>query len=172
MWDFDLDFPRERAIEAVNRATPELQSFESRWFGPGGQVVHVGISINRVVFFGRRLVLGVARDIGEHKRVEAELARHRDDLEGAVVVRTAELARAVQAHADSELRLQALNEQLKSLQAEGSNVEVIVYGGARHSFDNPGKYRLAMGQYPVGEHAASRDKAKERIDRFVASYLR
>ena len=112
VWDFDLDFPRERAIEAVNRATPELQSFESRWFGPGGQVVHVGISINRVVFFGRRLVLGVARDIGEHKRVEAELARHRDDLEGAVVVRTAELARAVQAHADSELRLQALNEQL------------------------------------------------------------
>ena len=112
VWDFDLDFPRERAIEAVNRATPELQSFESRWFGPGGQVVHVGISINRVVFFGRRLVLGVARDIGEHKRVEAELARHRDDLEGAVVVRTAELARAVQAHADSELRLQGLNEQL------------------------------------------------------------
>ena len=112
VWDFDLDFPRERAIEAVNRSTPELQSFESRWFGPGGQVVHVGISINRVVFFGRRLVLGVARDIGEHKRIEAELARHRDDLEGAVVVRTAELARAVQAHADSELRLQALNEQL------------------------------------------------------------
>jgi PAS domain S-box-containing protein len=112
VWDFDLDFPRERAIEAVNRATPELQSFESRWFGPGGQVVHVGISINRVVFFGRRLVLGVARDIGEHKRAEAELARHRDDLEGAVVVRTAELARAVQAHADSELRLQGLNEQL------------------------------------------------------------
>ena len=112
VWDFDLDFPRERAIEAVNRASPELQSFESRWFGPGGQVVHVGISINRVVFFGRRLVLGVARDIGEHKRIEAELARHRDDLEGAVAVRTAELARAVQAHADSELRLQALNEQL------------------------------------------------------------
>ncbi len=112
VWDFDLDFPRERAIEAVNRTSPELQSFESRWFGPGGQVVHVGISINRVVFFGRRLVLGVARDIGEHKRVEAELARHRDDLEGAVVVRTSELARAVQAHADSELRLQGLNEQL------------------------------------------------------------
>ena len=112
IWDFDLDFPRERAIEAVNRTTPELQSFESRWFGPGGQVVHVGISINRVVFFGRRLVLGVARDIGEHKRAEAELARHRDDLEAAVVVRTAELARAVQAHADSELRLQGLNEQL------------------------------------------------------------
>ena len=63
-------------------------------------------------------------------------------------------------------------EQLKSLQAEGSNVEVIVYGGARHSFDNPGKYRLAMGKYPVGEHAASRDRAKGRVDRFVASYLR
>jgi two-component system sensor histidine kinase/response regulator len=112
IWDFDLDFPRERAIEAVNRTEPELQSFESRWFGPGGQVVHVGISINRIEFFGRRLVLGVARDIGEHKRIEAELARHRDDLESAVVVRTAELGRAVQAHADSELRLQALNEQL------------------------------------------------------------
>jgi two-component system sensor histidine kinase/response regulator len=112
VWDFDLDYPRERAIEAANRTAPELATFESRWFGPGGQVVHVGISINRVEFLGRRLILGVARDIGEHKRIEAELARHRDDLEGAVVVRTAELARAVQAHADSELRLQALNEQL------------------------------------------------------------
>jgi len=112
IWDFDLDYPRERAIEAVNRAATGLHSFESRWFGPGGQVVHVGISINRVEFFGRRLILGVARDIGEHKRIEAELARHRDDLEGAVRARTAELARAVQAHADSELRLQALNEQL------------------------------------------------------------
>jgi two-component system sensor histidine kinase/response regulator len=112
IWDFDLDYPRERALEAVNRTAPEVATFESRWFGPGGQVVHVGISINRVQFFGRRLILGVARDIGEHKRIEAELARHRDDLEGAVVVRTAELARAVQAHADSELRLQALNEQL------------------------------------------------------------
>jgi two-component system sensor histidine kinase/response regulator len=112
IWDFDLDYPRERAIEAANRTAPELATFESRWFGPGGQVVHVGISINRVEFFGRRLILGVARDIGEHKRIEAQLARHRDDLEGAVVARTAELARAVQAHADSELRLQALNEQL------------------------------------------------------------
>jgi dienelactone hydrolase len=63
-------------------------------------------------------------------------------------------------------------EQLKSMQAEGSNVEVTVYSGARHNFDNPGKYRLAMGKYPVGEHAASRDKARERVDRFVASYLR
>jgi two-component system sensor histidine kinase/response regulator len=112
IWDFDLDYPRERALDAVNRSAPELQSFESRWFGPGGRVVHVGISINRVEFFGRRLILGVARDIGEHKRSEAELARHRDDLEGAVVVRTAELAKAVQAHADSEVRLQSLNEQL------------------------------------------------------------
>ena len=112
IWDFDLDYPRERALEALNRMAPGLQNFESRWFGPGGQVVHVGISINRVEFFGRRLILGVARDIGEHKRIEAELARHRDDLENAVTARTAELARAVLAHADSEVRLQALNEQL------------------------------------------------------------
>jgi hypothetical protein len=47
---------------------------------------------------------------------------------------------------------------------------VRVGGQLRQALDNPGKYRI--GKYPVGEHAASRDKATERVARFVASYLR
>jgi hypothetical protein len=47
---------------------------------------------------------------------------------------------------------------------------VRVGGQLRHALDKPGKYRI--GKYPVGEHAASRDKAKAGVARFVASYLR
>ena len=61
-------------------------------------------------------------------------------------------------------------EQLKA--ANPAAIELIVYPGARHSFDNPGVYRLALGKYPVGEHAASRDKAHQRAERFIDELLR
>ena len=63
-------------------------------------------------------------------------------------------------------------EELKALQADASMMELTIYPGARHSFDNPGVYRMALGKYPVGEHAASRDKAKERIAQFIEQSLR
>ena len=234
IWDFDLDHPRERALDAVAREFPKLQTFEARWRSADGSPLTMEISINRVEVGDRRLVLCVARnitarrqaeqtlrklslaveqspnaiiimdttgcieyvneayerisgyrrdevlgrnprltsamredpqfhatmmsltdlqagwsgerletrkngevyhehlsvlplrqpdgsvthyvaieeDISERKRIEAELVRHRDHLEEAVVERTKELQAAVRAHAESELRLQALNEQL------------------------------------------------------------
>lgn len=63
-------------------------------------------------------------------------------------------------------------EQLKAAQTEPTGLELTVYPGARHSFDNPGVYRMALGKYPVGEHAKSRDLARERIARFVEQRLR
>jgi dienelactone hydrolase len=63
-------------------------------------------------------------------------------------------------------------EELKALQADPSAMELTVYRGARHSFDNPGVYRMALNKYPVGEHAASRDKARERIAQFIEQQLR
>lgn len=63
-------------------------------------------------------------------------------------------------------------EQLKAAQTDPASVELTIYPGARHSFDNPGVYRMALGKYPVGEHAKSRDLARERISRFVEQRLR
>jgi dienelactone hydrolase len=63
-------------------------------------------------------------------------------------------------------------QELKALQEHPSAMELTVYPGARHSFDNPGVYRLALGKYPVGEHAASRDKARERVAQFIEQLMR
>ena len=63
-------------------------------------------------------------------------------------------------------------QELKTLQAEPSTMELTVYPGARHSFDNPGAYRMVQGKYPVGEHAASRDKARARVAQFIDQQLR
>ncbi|MBI5256556.1 MAG: PAS domain S-box protein [Burkholderiales bacterium] len=245
VWEFDPNYPRERALSVMSMVFPERQTFETRWRARSGAMVDVEISVNRVQAGGRRLVLCVARDItarksadqmlrklslaveqnpngivimdtegrieyvneaferisgwrrsevlgrnprleaaqqvnpefhaammalgdkregwsGEHieyrkngepyheylsvlplrepdgsvthfvaieediterKRIEAELARHREHLEEVVAERTQALQQAVQAHAQSELRLQALNEQLVSARdrAEAAN---------------------------------------------------
>ncbi|HSW08953.1 PAS domain S-box protein [Aquabacterium sp.] len=245
IWDFDILHSRERALAAVARESPQLQTFETRWQPRQGDAMDVEISINRIHVRGRRLVLCVARnitqrkqaeqmlrklslaveqspnaivimnpqgrieyvneaherisgyrrdevlgrnprlkaartddpdfyaamlalgerrdawsgerlavrksgeayheyltvlplrepdglvthfvaieeDISERKRIEAELVRHRDHLEEAVVERTQELQQAVHAHTESELRLQALNEQLTAARdrAEAAN---------------------------------------------------
>ncbi len=75
IWDFDLDHPRARALDAVSRDFPKLQSFEARWQRRDGQPLQVEISINRIQIGGRRLILCGARDITARKRAEQMLRK-------------------------------------------------------------------------------------------------
>ncbi|UUX95438.1 dienelactone hydrolase family protein [Aquabacterium sp. J223] len=61
---------------------------------------------------------------------------------------------------------------LHAAQKQPEHLDLIVYPGARHSFDNPVPYALALRKYYVGEHAASRDKARERVAAFVEAVLK
>jgi dienelactone hydrolase len=63
-------------------------------------------------------------------------------------------------------------ETLKAAQATPALVEIIVYHGAGHSFDNPVRKMLLFGKYNVGEHPASRDKARERVAQWVDDVLK
>jgi len=61
---------------------------------------------------------------------------------------------------------------LKAAQADASLMEIVVYPGAGHSFDNPAKKTLLFGKYKVGEDPAARDQARERISRWVDEVLK
>ncbi|NUP85732.1 MAG: PAS domain S-box protein, partial [Burkholderiaceae bacterium] len=81
IWDWDIDYPRDRAIEAASRLTPELQTFESRWRHAQGAIIDVEIEICRVRQGDRQTIFGVCRDITSRKRTEQALReserRHR-----------------------------------------------------------------------------------------------
>jgi dienelactone hydrolase len=63
-------------------------------------------------------------------------------------------------------------EALKAAQSDPSRIEIVVYPGAGHSFDNPVRKMLVFGKYNVGEHPASRDKARERVAQWVDAVLK
>lgn len=63
-------------------------------------------------------------------------------------------------------------ETLKAAQADPSLMDIVVYPGAGHSFDNSGKQTLAYGKYKVGEHPASRDAARLRVARWIDDVLK
>ena len=81
IWDWDIDYPRDRALEAASRLTPELQTFESRWRHAQGAIIDVEIEICRVRQGDRQTIFGVCRDITSRKRTEQALResehRHR-----------------------------------------------------------------------------------------------
>jgi dienelactone hydrolase len=63
-------------------------------------------------------------------------------------------------------------EKLRAAQSDKSRLELTVYPGAAHSFDNPVKATVVLGKFKVGEHPASRDKARERAAQWADAMLR
>ncbi|WP_158219936.1 PAS domain S-box protein [Ideonella sp. A 288] len=73
LWDWDIDHPRERALEFTTRTEPEQQTFESHWRRPDGSVIDAELNINRVLLDGRRLIFGICRDVTARKQSEQAL---------------------------------------------------------------------------------------------------
>jgi len=58
-------------------------------------------------------------------------------------------------------------EALQAIQPDRSKLDIIVYPGAAHEFDNPVKPYLLLGKYKAGEDAVSRSKAQTRVAQWI-----
>lgn len=93
-WDVDESVEQFKAKNAALLAGATTRRFEARHRHRDGHVLDVEVSAARMDLDGQHLICAASRDITERKQVEAELASHRENLEGLVADRTAELAAA------------------------------------------------------------------------------
>jgi dienelactone hydrolase len=63
-------------------------------------------------------------------------------------------------------------ERLQASQPDKDKLDLIVYPGAAHEFDNPVKPFLFLGKYRDGEHPTSRAKAQARVGEWVDMVLK
>ena len=63
VWDWDLDFPQDRALEVLARDEPAFTRFDSRWQHSDGSVRQVETHLHRIPLNGRHLVFCASRDI-------------------------------------------------------------------------------------------------------------
>jgi two-component system sensor histidine kinase/response regulator len=85
----------ERFDRRVGEGAEPPRAYEVAFLHRDGSRIELELLANRVRHDDRPAVLGVLRDIGERKRTDAELARHRDHLADLVAERTRELEEAV-----------------------------------------------------------------------------
>jgi dienelactone hydrolase len=60
---------------------------------------------------------------------------------------------------------------LKAAQPDQNKVDLIVYPGAAHEFDNPVKPYLFLGKYKAGEHPEGRSQAEARVGVWIDAVL-
>jgi dienelactone hydrolase len=60
---------------------------------------------------------------------------------------------------------------LQAAQTDKGKLDLIVYAGAAHEFDNPVKPYLLFGKYKAGEHKASRENAQRRVAQWIEMFL-
>jgi PAS domain S-box-containing protein len=93
--DFDSDVTPARLDERVRKLLAgEPIAFESRHRRKDGTAFPVEISAKAFREGGRMVVVSLARDVTERKRIEQELREARDELERKVAERTADLRRS------------------------------------------------------------------------------
>ncbi len=115
VWDWDVDLPREDALLHLARRRSASTRREVRMRRKSGEVIDVDVSSTRVVLGGRVVYFCLCRDITERKRIEAELALHRQQLEVQVANRTAELQLAMRAQAASEHFLRSIADNIPDM---------------------------------------------------------
>jgi PAS domain S-box-containing protein len=92
----------ERYDQRVGGGHEPVRSYEVRFLARDGSTVELELVASRTRYLGEAAVLGVLRDIGERKRAQAELERHRDHLAELVEARARELQAATDAKAETE----------------------------------------------------------------------
>ncbi|MBS0445037.1 MAG: response regulator [Proteobacteria bacterium] len=92
----------ERYDRRVGSGAEPPRAYEVRFLKRDGSEIALELVASRASYQGRPAVLGLVRDITERKRVEAELARHRDHLEELVAERTRQVQEVAAAHAETE----------------------------------------------------------------------
>ena len=91
--DIDPCFPPDTWTAHQNRvSTRGTEKFETRHRRKDGREIDVAITANRVAADGQDYIYATVRDITERKLAEAELQRHRNNLEELVAARTADLS--------------------------------------------------------------------------------
>ncbi len=71
-WDWDISFPRDKALELLGRSEPALTTVQSRWQQAAGAVLQVETRIHRVCVSGRQLTFCASRDVSaSHSAAQA-----------------------------------------------------------------------------------------------------
>jgi len=98
VWDFDASHTRQQCIEICKRVVEDQQqnSFKlaSTHRRKNGSIFPVETQIAKIEFQNQILILGLVRDMTEHKKAQAILQNARNELEQRVEQRTAELSSA------------------------------------------------------------------------------
>jgi dienelactone hydrolase len=63
-------------------------------------------------------------------------------------------------------------ERLQARQPDKGKIDLIVYPGAAHEFDNPVSSYLFLGKYRAGEHPTSRAEAQARVAEWIEMVLK
>lgn len=143
MWLPDLRPPEDkpRLLSQVSQASgKQILAVEGQHLTKTGRIIDVEIVVHSIEFYGRSARLGVAHDITERKRVEAELAAERANMEQTIIKRTHELRRE---RDHTRAILEALSEAVLVADQQGTI-----------QYLNPAATRL-MGLHPdqaIGQH--------------------
>ena len=139
-----------------------------------GGLVPVEIRTVPTTIEGRRVVLGIARDLTERKRVEHEIRRAHGELERRVEERTAELARAneelrqhISDREEAEAALRVSEERNSALLDNNVDALVVVVDGSIE-YANPalcrmvGRTEAEMLGTPVLDYVVPEDRSRAR----------
>lgn len=125
------DLPRAASMLAANVAGRTVGPDELTLIRKDGTPVTVEVRAQPISFRGKRVVLGIARDITKRKKAERALLQAQEELETRVQERTIELAKAVIALqkeiAERKLVEKALSQESERIQAVISQTADCIY---------------------------------------------